>query len=912
MRHRKKGLVVLLTICMVAATLSAPYSIISSAEDYYRSNVVYDASEDNVRVQSVPDSYNGYKIHPFAKSDTWLADNLKIGDKNSLVSYGEVAKGDKMVIEFKKPIDSKKFDFISVAIKHVPGNTFQAYNVSDDILTTPRKTFTFGTYELEHFVFQTASFANEKGMVEAIMLVSVDVAEKGQMFVDGFSLGNQPYKANVWYDATTEYLKLQSALSYKGLAVLPFAQNGTFWSEEAKVESDEGYAMTASTPDGRPVGKGDVLILEFVHEIKAEDYKYINLSMVTSTATGAEVEFYNVNEIANGKLGEVKETANAAFWCFSNASLKLSDFANKEGYVEGIAIKVVSDKAETFSVGGFSLTNKESSVTGEESPQKEYKLNVLYDASDDNLRTQGMTKYKDVTVIPFTERTEFWAKEAKIEGETGYSLTAHRLDDKAPRKGDVMILEFVTPIKASTFEVLNLSLITSTVGGAELEAYSVYEIKDGKLGPVRQRVAADFWAFRENSIALSNFADGEGYVEAIALKITSDEAATFSVGGFSLTTLASLIEDGQDILDNKIQVSETENAYEFFIELNKTGSQTSNANEKTIGDMIAINGVKVSDINKDGNVVKVEWQLMGRYYLHVTVDKDYAGEGAIINADKFFVGNCIQLQKGLAIPNGDTLANTYNLHVYLTDNVTDIESDTEYAPVEINGITSTVNASGDLMISVRFNNSIAASTVYYACNPDSFNRKDLAALNDSSITYYDPDIAKAFILGGYKSSILDNLIINDHTVAEWLAIDQLAGSAGFNTAIMVHYGMEGNRVMTIVATHLSEIGNELVQAHEDGDLSITFKEGLKFTSGKALTKTSDFAYQEGVWKLQAIESEAEMDNANSDTTISVTTRNTVNNIIYYIIGGAVILVAASAVVIITIMRRKKHGKKEEE
>lgn len=125
MRHRKKGLVVLLTICMVAATLSAPYSITSSAEDYYRSNVVYDASEDNVRVQSVPDSYNGYKIHPFAKSDTWLADNLKIGDKNSLVSYGEVAKGDKMVIEFKKPIDSKKFDFISVAIKHVPGNTFQ-------------------------------------------------------------------------------------------------------------------------------------------------------------------------------------------------------------------------------------------------------------------------------------------------------------------------------------------------------------------------------------------------------------------------------------------------------------------------------------------------------------------------------------------------------------------------------------------------------------------------------------------------------------------------------------------------------------------------------------------------------------------------------------------------------------------
>jgi len=213
------------------------------------------------------------------------------------------------------------------------------------------------------------------------------------------------------------------------------------------------------------------------------------------------------------------------------------------------------------------------------------------------------------------------------------------------------------------------------------------------------------------------------------------------------------------------------------------------------------------------------------------------------------VGNCIGLKKGLEIPNGEKLSGNYNLHIYLTSNVTDIESETEYNPIVVNKIFSRIDQNEDLMISVTFNNHITGSTIYYGCNPDAFNRKDLAVLNNSTTTYYDPNVANAFISGGYKSSILDNLLINGSTIAEWLAKDKLAESSAFNTAVMVHYGMEGSKVMTIVITKLSTIGQQLKEKHESNDLNLTFKEGLKFSTGRECKSTSSYQYVDGVWSL---------------------------------------------------------------
>lgn len=852
MKHKHKILALFLAVAVLFATMGAEnlFQTVSAADVKYEKNVMYDATEQYLKVQPTSYSYNGYKVHALSQCSTWLADEHGIGEKYMLFSKDGILEGQKIVIEFNTPIDGNEFNSFTLAIKHFPGSEFNLYNASDDILSTVRKTISFSSYGVENFTLRTKDFVDNKGFISAVVLECTKIGQQGQIFVDGFSVANTEYKLNEWYDATAEYFRIQSSFVYQNMDVVPFMENSTFWSEEAKLESDDGYALIATKADGKPVLKGEVLILEFNHEIEASKLPYLNISMVTGSTTAAEFEFYNVSEIKDGKLGTSKQTGVAGAWNFIATSLRTKDFADKEGYVSAIALKCVSDEATTFSIGGFSFTNKESSVIGEVIETKPYEFDVFYDASESYLKTQGITSFKGVDIAPFTERTTFWDKEAKIDSDDGYGLVAHRMDGKKIQKGNVMILEFVAPIPVNKFEVMNLTLASATQGGANLEVYSVEEIQEGKMGPVRGRIAADFWAFKTNSIALASLANKEGYVEAIALKLVSDEVETFTVGGFSLSTMDSLVEkNGPDILDDKIQVEETENAYNFYIEFNKAGSALSNADENTLKDMILLNDVPLSEINKDKTYVKVQWQQMGRYYLYISVDKEYEGAGAIINRDKFLVGNCIKLKEGLEMPGGDKLSATYNLHIYLTSNVTDVESNTVYSPIEINKIYSHIDQNGDLMISVTFNNHIAGSTIFYACNPDAFNRKDLAALNDSSVTYYDANIAKAFINGGYKSSLLDNLLIDGNTIAEWLATDKLSESPAFNTAVMVHYGMEGNKVMTIIITDLSVIGGELIEKHENNELSITFKEGLKFSSGKQVKDTSTYQYVDGVWNL---------------------------------------------------------------
>ncbi len=1006
MKKQKRLIAMLTAVMLIVANLG----VITFAGESYEAGKVYDATEAYVKKQPSSYSYNGYKMVPFATCDDFLS-GIGIGTGSALASSRTIAKGDKLVIEFKTPIDSSKFETITISMKQVPGNSYNAYNASDDILSTVRKSFSFSTYGIEKVSFLTSLFANKDGMVEAIILQNTDASEAGQLFVDEFFVSEKSYELNVVYDANQENVKTQSTTTYKGVTVVPFSEIGDFWSKDANASNESGYALVGSRAEGKALLKGDVLVLEFVRDIKAKDFPYITLTFATSTVNGSSLDFYNTSEIQNGVLGKAKVSGDVAFWEFRTVTLKTSDFKDANGYVSSIAMKVTGDEAATFAIGQFTLTKtapvsegtgsdilvdgtdknnqydataanfvvqgsntykgltinplstcsdylakevgigdgysiasqdfvKEGDViaiqfknpidskkadlitmaikhtpgyvfeaymlsdtsmtkaiksfstgtyelekvafrtslfaesdgkvagillkcvTAGESGQffidgynldmDPYKLGVTYDVDENYVKLQSSDTYNGLTVVPFTERSLFWSKEAKVESDAGYGVMPHKADGSDIVNGDVMILEFVTDISADKFEVLNLTLATSLQEGATFEVYNVNEIKDGKLGPVRQRVSADFWDFKLNNLALASLADENGYVSGIALKLVTDKVETFTVGSFSLATLDSLVEkNSPDILDNKISVTETDDAYDFYIEFNKTGSKSSSANEDSMGDMVSINGVKVSDINKKEKHVTVEWLQMGRYNLKVSVDKDYEGEGAVINKDKLLVGNCITLAKGLLLPNGEKLSDTFGLHIYVTDNITDVQDGKDYQPIELNGIRSQMDQNDNLMITLSFNNQVTGDHLYYANNPESFNSKELSKLN-GEVIYYDPDLSKAFIYGGYKSSLLDNLKINGNSIAEWLAMDQISGSPAYNTAIMIHYGMEGGKTATIFVGKESNIFKEILKSHDDETMRITLEEGLKFTTGKALGSSATYGYEDGVWTKLAV------------------------------------------------------------
>lgn len=176
MKKRNRVIATLITLCVLVAAIGPVnlFDTTDTAEAAYTMNKTYDATEEYFKLQTSPYSYNGYKMNPFTTCNDWLSarpdGGTKIGEGMSVVTGGNVKQGDKLVIEFQEPINSKEFEVITLTMKQVPGNSYNAYNSTDNILSTVRKSFSFSTYELEKVSFQTALFADSNGYVNAIIL----------------------------------------------------------------------------------------------------------------------------------------------------------------------------------------------------------------------------------------------------------------------------------------------------------------------------------------------------------------------------------------------------------------------------------------------------------------------------------------------------------------------------------------------------------------------------------------------------------------------------------------------------------------------------------------------------------------------------------------------------------------------
>ena len=147
-KHKALALFTAFVVGVASVTPFHATELLGAAQTTYESGKVYDATEVYFKVQPQSYTYNGYKMRPFSSCDTYLSD-IGVGDGYALSTDGNVKKGDKVVIEFKKPIDSRKYETISISLKQVPGNSYDAYNASDNILSTVRKKFQIEGYGIE-------------------------------------------------------------------------------------------------------------------------------------------------------------------------------------------------------------------------------------------------------------------------------------------------------------------------------------------------------------------------------------------------------------------------------------------------------------------------------------------------------------------------------------------------------------------------------------------------------------------------------------------------------------------------------------------------------------------------------------------------------------------------------------------
>lgn len=314
------------------------------------------------------------------------------------------------------------------------------------------------------------------------------------------------------------------------------------------------------------------------------------------------------------------------------------------------------------------------------------------------------------------------------------------------------------------------------------------------------------------------------------------------------------------VLDDSVTLTYTdEGCYGFDIRFNRTGAEPADEYvEDELAELVAINGVTLAEINEEEKYARAKWKYIGgRYYLSVTLSENYEGDAEIVNEDDYFVGNSVRLSKEILLPSGEKLGNCFILHVYRTNCVTEIvDEDLQEEKTFVENISAGYDVNGDFNIWITFSEEISAGMRLFLASPDSFGREQLKPMNNTSIVYYDDALSENFISGGYKSALLDNVLINGVSIGEWLAYDQ---TPGYLTAVMAHYGQVNQKTMSIVCdladdgSWATDVFNSATEAYKNGSLRVTVKAGMRFPTGKRTTEDAEYLFVDGVWRKKTSE-----------------------------------------------------------
>lgn len=319
----------------------------------------------------------------------------------------------------------------------------------------------------------------------------------------------------------------------------------------------------------------------------------------------------------------------------------------------------------------------------------------------------------------------------------------------------------------------------------------------------------------------------------------------------------------QDVPDNAVNMSIQEKNIVFTIKLNRfLLSDCDGTFAKKNYDDVLLNGTPLSAFNDAKTIPASQWiaakwegkEAGDRLRLVITVPLSCS---SLINAEYEYVGNHILLKKGMSLPASRTgtgtkdagaLQNSYKLGIYAEEVITEYYDENErmedYGTNQVSGVTFQKNDGEGALIKVTFasaisNEGIPAEGDYHVIASEAAREK----WGDGNV--YSKPFYLGFMHDGLKSSVLDNIYINGQSLAQWQAeIRKMDESSVRWRAISIHYGELGGKVMTIhFVSDAVNTKQKLLEAYENGTMSIEFKPGVKFMTHSMVKTGQKFVYQ---------------------------------------------------------------------
>ena len=484
-----------------------------------------------------------------------------------------------------------------------------------------------------------------------------------------------------------------------------------------------------------------------------------------------------------------------------------------------------------------------------------YEEGVEYNGSKDYFNRFLDTSYKGHTAVSLNSHTNFFA-EHEIQGEKLEGNTA-LVSVSNTEAGNLMVLNFVNPINPDEFNRLNLRVYINHQ--IDILTYNADSITEESLGSALEAFTVGGGKFTYLQLNTALYVGDSNLVDTIVFKFVDDCQPQYRDGEILYDQNGEIIRDtfffvsfnveydeSSDLVsEDSFMVVENGDVYDLTFRFNKFGPIDGAVLDTS---KVAINGYPLNKLLAENKDVVAQWYpSKGIYQINVSIPKSYTGEAQIKNANYNFAGNSMSVLEGLTFPNGEVLAQSYTCHLYAGENLLDSELIKEYKPLEVERIEfALVEESGNLNFSIYFSAPITSSLYNHACEKEEWRSDE----DVKDIIGYDKDGTDIFIGGGFKSSLLDHVVINGLTVGEWHAYDARA-----LTNIQVFYGvaLDMNRMDVRFESASKGTYNRLYDFAMEGEgITIEVLSGLKFMTSRKVEKTQTFEMKDGVFYEQIL------------------------------------------------------------
>ena len=477
-----------------------------------------------------------------------------------------------------------------------------------------------------------------------------------------------------------------------------------------------------------------------------------------------------------------------------------------------------------------------------------YSEDVEYIGNENAFYLYDMPTYKNHPVTPFTEHTLFFDGR-NIAGNIHYGKAL--ASSSNTQKGYLTVLQFVNPISVEDFNQLNLKLYTNHK--RTIFSYNANNITTSTLGSALESFNLDGGSYTTVSMDASLYADDDGMLRTIVFKFNEDGEPFVNGNGeeeydgngnlvrdqlFVMSYNVANRDASELLTKDSLIIIENDEVYEITFRFNRSGESSGVALDKS---KVILNGQTLTKLLSECKTATATWTKAGSVYqISVTLPKSYTGVSQIKNADNGFACNSMGVQKGLKFPDGSELEKSYTCHIYGAEKILDSESLVELDKTTVLGVTYRYDAgSNNLRFSIRFDKKITSANYYHACEIERWRETDL--YNSNSL-YYDKGMSNVFVKSGFKSSLLDCIVINGKTIGEWHAHE-----VGAVTNVQTHYGASGLEYVDVVFESHSQLTynpiSELVQTGEG--VTVEIKDGLKFMTNCEVKKTQIFTLEDG-------------------------------------------------------------------